>query len=91
VSQGKPHKSPVGSLNPSQRREQLVEVVRHGLDFPLGGGMMKSCRTPSGLTEYSSITPERMKRTRLFSTETVPVLGSPCAPGPKAPLGAACL
>ena len=38
--------------------------------------MMKSCRTPSALTEYSSVTPGRINRTSLSVTLTVPVDGS---------------
>ena len=56
--------------------------------------MMKSCRTPSTLTEYSSVRPGRVNRTSLSFTDTMPVRGSICAPSPWqaiAPLGAACL
>ena len=35
--------------------------------------MMKSCRTPSTLTEYSSVRPGRVNHTSLSCTETVPV------------------
>ena len=34
---------------------------------------MKSCRTPSTLTEYSSVSPGREKVTSFSVTETVPV------------------
>jgi len=34
-----PHAGQLFALNPSQRREELVEFVRHGLDLRLGGRM----------------------------------------------------
>src|SRR5436190_13931024 len=37
--------------------------------------MMKSCRTPSMLTVYSSVSPGRMKRASLSATSTLPVDG----------------
>ena len=37
---------------------------------------MKSCRTPSTLTEYSSVNPGRMNRATLPFTSTPPVRGA---------------